>query len=158
MALTTSYFIGELLIPDLIGSDAICIANRATLNRIILIREREYLTYLLGKAGYDDYITKPDDYTALTALLYDATNKISPVAAYCYFYYKQQTQSYETGGGSVSSKYENADNQGMGMGAIRAYNESIVKGQGIITTLGNTYPAMAPDFSFFSTFINFAGI
>lgn len=150
--LTSSYFVGEYKIPYISGNSELDTANLADLNRIITIREEEYLTKLLGSTLYDDFIANQSTYQELKDKLYDSSNKISPVTGYCFYWWKRQTAVSETGHGSTESKHENSSNMGGGLVMAQAYNTAIRKGIELINWIldnEDDYPDFDPDLNFF---------
>ena len=125
----TSYFIGEITVPNIgsVSGNPAASINLAELNRLILIYEKDYLVKLLGKALYDVFIANPsaDWVVSLTAQLKDTTNKISPIAYYVWHWWKRNNASMTSEMGEFAAKSENASTNSNIMKQITGFNTCV---------------------------------
>lgn len=153
--LTSSYFTGELFIPNISGTTAAAIANAAELTSFIAEYEPEYLTKLLGTDLYDEFkagiaVAVPAaKWTALKAKIYDTTLYKSPAAKYVYFFYQQKQKSYTTPTGEATALHENAQPAGLSFKQMRAWNKMVKENQLIWEWLdenSDTYDTFSTDY------------
>lgn len=106
----SSYFTGELLVPNTTGTHPALSINTEELARFIVLYEREYLIKLLGKELYDEFIAHQSESWAvsLIAQLKDSTLKISPIAFYIWYWWKCHNTTNITAQGEEYSSNENA--------------------------------------------------
>lgn len=125
----SSYFVGEISIPNITGTSPIVTVNLANLNRLISIYEKDYLTRLLGSTLYDEFIadllTSEAWATALRDELRDATLKLSPIAYYVYYFWLRESSTYVTSGGQQEAKAENAVSSSPALRMVEAYNRMV---------------------------------
>ena len=146
----SSYFVGELNVPNITGSNPVVAVNLAGLNRLITLYERLYLLKLLGETLYDEFIadlaTSETWATGLRDELRDATNKISPIAYYVYYYWLRNAATYMTSGGEVEQKSENATQSSPALRMSEAYNQMVrltVKVLAYINDESDSFPSPA---------------
>lgn len=117
MILDHSYFVGELLIPGISGTSPGHIAAASDLDWFIAKYENEYLCAILGEDFADAVITDMDldagdrVYTELEGKIWDDDFKLSPVAAYVYYFYWRNRITESTQMNEVRTFSENAVNQ-----------------------------------------------
>ena len=91
----STYFVDDLLIPNLDSANAVGAALLSELNRYIESLQPMYLKYLLGDELSDLFITDlaasihEARFTALKAKLYNATTRRSPLAGFTFFHLSQ---------------------------------------------------------------------
>lgn len=115
MGATAEYFVGEILIPNITGSDLASLSNKANLQWFIDKYESEYLTYLLGEDLFAEYsagliaIPVQAKWTSLKNMIYVSAKSqggamMSPVAFYIWFFWSrnQATQTLQNGEGQPS--------------------------------------------------------
>ena len=157
MRTDSTYFIGEIFLPNLTGSLPEVTANVNEVNRFIAKYEPEYLIAVLGQSLYDAFVAGIKEaepaarWTALDGRLIDSTNKISPIADYVYYHIQEYRITATTAIGEVEQAAENAIislNTGK---MAKAYNNSVRKGIAIREWLSEnsvTYPEyVESDFS-----------
>ena len=111
---TKEYFIGEILIPNLAGSLSINTALQAEISWFIAKYQPEYLKLLLGEDFYAEYFaaiavqSHNAKWDTLANQIYDSTNKISPVAAYVYYFFMLNSSTLTVTTGEAQSTYDNA--------------------------------------------------
>lgn len=116
MLVTTDYFVGELLIPNLSGNGAVIEARKAEVTRFISIHEPKYLEKLLGTAIYALFktgiaSTNPEErWTDLKNKLINEELKTSPIAEYVYYHYMRHKMTLTAGNGEVNMLSENSEN------------------------------------------------
>jgi hypothetical protein len=132
--LTTSYFVGDLLIPNLTTTTAAGTANIAELQWFIDVYEIKFLKYLLGEDLYTEFaagiaIGVPlAKWTALKNKIYTtttvggATTYHSPAAAFVFFYFRRSKKTVTVTSGEVKPQNENASTSESNMKAIAAWN------------------------------------
>jgi len=144
----STYFVGEILIPNLTGSGVIVTGNVAEVNRFIAKYEPEYLRYVLGDDLYEAFntaISVNDDlgedeepaviearWLTLQSKLIDSTNKLSPIADYVYHFHALNGISSTTPAGEVQNKAENSEPAYNFDKIINAYNYAVRQGQIIL--------------------------
>ena len=125
----SSYFVGERSVPNITGTHPAVTVNLASLDRLILIYEKDYLTRLLGKTLYDEFIAALALSTAwatgLLDALRDSTLKTSPIADYVWYFWMRQQATLITTGGATEQKSENSVNVSPSRLMIEAYNSAI---------------------------------
>jgi hypothetical protein len=135
--LTSSYFVGELLIPNLTTATAAGTANIAELQWFIDTYEVQFLKYLMGEDLYTEFaagiaLTVPDaKWTALKAKIYttstagSVTHYFSPAAAYVYFKFRSAKKTVTTESAETSPEHQNAVNSNSNMKAITNWNQMV---------------------------------
>lgn len=125
-----SYFVGDILIPNLGGSGFVVAGNEAEVTRFVAIHEPELLTCILGPAFYNEFKaglttdTIPEKWVKLRDLLADNTSKISVIADYVYYFIIRNRITSTTGIGEVHNQAENGEVIPNWDKAIRAYNRA----------------------------------
>ena len=122
--LTTEYFVGDLIIPNLV--DASASGDIITdLKRYIVKYEPEFLRYLLGTKLYDEFLDgmsaeTPDiKWTTLKDQIFQKTEitvgpdttedyYLSPAANYVWFFHQRSKQTFATNVGEQSAKPQNS--------------------------------------------------
>jgi len=144
----SSYFVGEISIPNTAGSGAVVTATLAKLNRLISIYEKDYLTKLLGDTLYDEFIAAlevPDDWaTDLLAELRDDTLKLSPVAYYVYYFWLRDSVTYVTSNGQAEGNNENAVSSSPALRMSESYNRMVRMTEEVLDYIGDeqaTFPS-----------------
>jgi len=144
----SSYFVGEISIPNTIGSDAVVTATLAKLNRLISIYEKDYLIKLLGQTLYDEFIAAllvPDAWaTALLNELRDDTLKLSPIAQYVYYFWLRDSVTYVTSNGQVEGKNENAVSSSPALRMSESYSRMVRTTEEVLEYIGDnqsTFPS-----------------
>jgi hypothetical protein len=139
---------GPIAIPNL-GTDGVKLANKNDLDTYITIYEEEYLRRLLGDDLYVAYIagiavvTPAARWTALRSQLLDSSNKISPIASYVWFMYKQDTQVVTTGSGDKKTANAGMEGSFNDKKAINVFNKLVADSGDIYDWLEDnaaTYP------------------
>jgi hypothetical protein len=167
MLIDSTYFIGEILLPNLTGSVPENQANVNEVTRFIAKYEPEYLEAVLGDELYEAFLAgleEPDPiqqkWKDLQKKLVDTFNKVSPVADYIYAAIIDFRMTATTGLGEVESTAENSTialNTGK---MIQAYNNSVRKGRTVREWLvenAETYPEYE-DSEFTLSTVNIFGI
>jgi len=121
--ITTAYFQGTVLIPNITtGNSVLDTARASDLNYYTTLYEEEYLKYLLGDDLFDQYEAAVDalpplgvlsaKWQALVDAIYFTKNSkyLSPAAYYIWFFYMKFNQSYTTNSGQAIPNKENAVN------------------------------------------------
>ena len=103
----TTYFVSDpRAIPGVNESaNPAGVAVAASVTQFIAMYEPKFLRYLFGDDLYDDYITNGSEarWTAVKALLYNNTTKVSILADYVFYNWAQQHQVIATSGGDKES-------------------------------------------------------
>lgn len=125
----SSYFVGDLFIPNLEGNHPVALQNLTTLNQVITTYEKNYLVKLLGPTLYGEFITALTTSetwaTELQAELVDSVDKTSPIAYYVFYWWYRNQISMITNQGESESKSENSINVSPGLRLQMAYNRAI---------------------------------
>lgn len=131
--LKLEYFVGDVLIPNLIGDGDAIAARQTEMNSFLFVYELKYLKLLLGydydrAQDGDDLFTEFNDALVAASNVYaslstkwknlhdqiyplktdDNPYLVSPAAYYIYFYYMRQTAQTTTEGGVANPTFENA--------------------------------------------------
>ena len=153
----SSYFVREISIPNIEGTAPVVTANIALLNGFISVREPEYLTALMGKAMYDEFViglevVTPDaKWTALQGLLMNPTTKESAIADYVFYWFQRNAITRNSGSGETQAKTENSETANPGFRMAQAYNSAISKARVIANQIDRSiYPSFKPDWLFFT--------
>jgi hypothetical protein len=168
MLIDSTYFVGEILLPNLTGSVPENQANVNEVTRFIAKYEPEYLEAVLGAELYEAFVTGlavdpgpiEQKWIGLRAKLIDSANKVSQVADYVYSCIVNYRMTATTGLGEVEST---ADNSNIALNTdkmIQAYNNSVRKGRTIREWLVEnaiTYPEYE-DSEFTLSTVNIFGI
>lgn len=159
----SSYFVGELLIPNTTGNHPAQTVNTTELDRFILLYEREYLIKLLGKTLYDEFIAHPTDswVVDLTSQLRDSTLKISPIACYIWYWWKCHNTTQTTAQGEAIANNENASMTSPMQRLMKAYNDCVNMTYDVLQWLKDNESLLPsvpePDYDSFKP-LNFLGI
>ena len=145
MAITKAYFDQHpVFIPQAkqnngINADVYA-AKTAKLDSAIRRHEKAYLTRLLGRGLYAEYISTPTDakWDGLNALLYDATLFVSPIANYIYYWFLDENAGDYDGSLVTTTKQENATNHPVLYKQIKAWNAMVEMNVPILSYLQNT--------------------
>ena len=139
----SSYFVGERSVPNITGTHPAVTVNLASLDRLILIYEKDYLTRLLGKTLYDEFIAalalSTEWATGLRDALRDSTLKTSPIADYVWYFWMRQQATLITTGGATEQKSENSVNVSPSRLMTEAYNSAIKGTWDVINYLDEHY-------------------
>lgn len=158
MLIDKSYFIGEILIPNLSsigsgGSQAISKANDDLLQVFIRKYEKLFLLSLLGPSLYEGlkkgFEAKEEKWMALAEQLADSENHISPIANYVYYWFIRNKITETAGIGEVIGKANNAVMVSPEIKMVRAWNEMVDLVNEIVRWIDERktmYPAVCPDF------------
>ena len=130
MAQTTSaYFVGEFLIPNISGTSHPAVtSNLADLNWFIAKYEPVFLKEIMGETMYAEFVaglavgSPAAKWTELRDQLWDSTNKISPVAAYIWYAYRQNNVTQSGAFGETTANTENASVSSSKRKLIDAWN------------------------------------
>ena len=139
MYLTSSYFVGELEIPNITGTTNPEVANFTNLMNFILKYEKEFLKRLLGDDFYDEFVAGVEAEESKWTDLYDQiyttetqtigddsyTLYISPSANYVYYHYMRNNQSVTMFSGEAKAKFENAEAASNLSKMVQAYNKMV---------------------------------
>lgn len=167
--LTTSYFVGELIIPNLTSTTAAGTANIAELQWFINTYEKEFLKYLLGDNLYDEFVAgiavaEPlAKWTNLKNQIYDGTNFISPAAGYVYFFFRRNRFTITMGSSEVKPLHENGETVGHAAKQVMAWNNMVKQCEDIWewleeSTQAAIYTTYSDEFHGYLTRINEFGI
>ena len=117
MAITKAYFDQHpVFIPQAKQNNGInadvYVAKTVKLDSAIRRHEKAYLTRLLGRGLYAEYIAAPTDakWDGLNALLYDTTLFVSPIANYIYYWFLDENAGDYDGSLVTTTKQENVIN------------------------------------------------
>ena len=131
MSVTAAYFVNELLIPGISGSQFSEVENLATLNAIISKYQPKFLEMLLGEDLYAEYAAaialSPTSgvWFDLQSQIYQAATLESPIANYVYFKFWKNAATTTLKSGEAQSKFENSDTATIGVKMVRAWNEMV---------------------------------
>lgn len=145
MAITKAYFEqNPVAIPQAkqnngINADVYS-ANTVKLDSSIKRHEKAYLTLLLGRELYAEYIAAPTDakWADLNALLYDTTLLVSPIANYIYFWYLDENVGSYDGSLFQTTKQENSTNHSVVYNQVKAWNAMVTMNEPILQYLYDT--------------------
>lgn len=139
----TSYFVSELLIPNISGTHAVVTENVAKLNKLITKYEKSYLRKLLGDTLYDVFIT---DLTAseswavdLRDQMRDTVNKVSPIANYVFYFWMKDSLTYTTSGGTIEQKSENGTQATAMRKMMDAWNDMVDLNDDLVDYMNDNY-------------------
>lgn len=171
--LTSAYFVGELLIPNLTSPTAAGTANIAELQWFIDAYEKEFLEYLLGTELYEEFVAGIAVTPTPLAKWTNLKNKIyvisgtptyqSPAAGYVYFFYRRNKFSVTTGSAEVQPSHENATAVSHTAKQVRAWNMMVKQCEAIWEwleedTQAAIYTSFSDEFHGYLTRINEFGI
>lgn len=149
MLIDQSYFVGEILVPNLTGVGPIPAGNVEELSRFIAKYEPEYLDEVLGPVLSDAFqsgissATPDQRWIDLKAKLVNTTRKESPIAGYVYYHFYRDRLSTSSGLGEIESTAENANVVLNTDKMMRAYNDAVRKGRVVyewVKANTETYP------------------
>jgi len=141
MQVDSTYFVGEILIPNLTGTDLVSTGNVAEVTRFITKYEPEYLTHVLGadlyaafEAGLLVTPTVEQRWKDLQAKIriYNSSAHVSPVADYVYYFIELDRTTSTGQMGQVKVKNENGETVYNTAKMLKAYNNAVRKGQEIL--------------------------
>jgi len=158
MWIDSTYFTGEYLIQNVLGTNPIVTINDALLTKFITKYEPEYLKLLLGETLYDELIaglavtpTPAAKWIALKAKLIDTVNKNSPIEAYIWNRYWLSEETKTTTMGQVVSKVENGYIVSSNQRLVSSWNDAMMQGVEFLRWLTlsdqvDTYSNQNPDY------------
>lgn len=167
MLINQTYFVGEILVPNLTGVGPIPAGNVEELNRFISKYEPEFLDEVLGhdlSTAFQTGIsaaTPEQRWVDLKIRLLNETHKLSPIAGYVYYHYFRDRLSTSSGLGEVESTAENANVVLNTDKMARAYNDAVRKGKAVfeyVQANASTYPELDPTHCFTLSPVNTFGI
>lgn len=159
----SSYFNGEILVPNITGSHPAQTVNVTELDRFIVLYERDYLIKLLGKTLYAEFIAQQTESWAVSLIgqLRDSTLKISPIAYYIWYWWKCHNTTQITAQGEAAANNENAGIVSPMHRLQNAYNSCVNLTYDVLEWMEanqSTFPSVpVPDFQAFRP-INTLGI
>lgn len=167
MLINQTYFVGEILVPNLTGVGPIPAGNVEELTRFISKYEPEFLDEVLGpdlSAAFQTGISAetPDQrWVDLKIRLVNETHKLSPIAGYVYYHYFRDRLSTSSGLGEIESTAENANVVLNTDKMARAYNDAVRKGRAVfewVQSNASTYPELDPTHYYNLSPVNTFGI
>jgi Ni,Fe-hydrogenase I cytochrome b subunit len=132
--LSTSYFIGELMVPNIQGSTVPALSVQSKITLLIDRWEVAFLRKMLGKAFADEFLTHAADTSGIWHNLKDkiyitptapATAYRSPVACYVYNFYLKSMLSVTTGSGEGKAKIDGSDSISSWQKIITNWNDMV---------------------------------
>lgn len=125
-----TYFQGELIVPNLVGTLGTHIATQSNLQWFINKYEVDYLNKLLGKDMAATFLTALDDnpdqkWIDLKDQIIDSVNKYSPITNYVYYFYRRSTHTNFSMSGETESKNENSQVVSPSSKITFIYNEMV---------------------------------
>jgi hypothetical protein len=167
MFIDTTYFVGEILIPNLTGVSPVIAGNVEEVTRFIKKYEPDYLLNVLGEELYDALKTglaaNPIEakWTVLKNKFINADIPASPIAGYVYFHVMRDRFTTTTALGEVENAAENSINALNSYKIASAYNEAVREGKKIRSWLSentSTYPEFASAGSYSLRPVNIFGV
>lgn len=167
MLIDQSYFVGEILVPNLTGVGPIPAGNVEELNRFINKYEPDFLDEVLGQslsAAFQAGIsaaTPEQRWVDLKSKLVNTTRKESAIAGYVYYHFYRDRLSTSSGLGEIESTAENANVVINTDKMSRAYNDAVRKGRAVfeyVQANASTYPELDPTHFFKLSPVNTFGI
>lgn len=167
MLINQTYFVGEILVPNLTGVGPIPAGNVEELNRFISKYEPEFLDEVLGpdlSAAFQIGMsaeTPEQRWVYLKIRLLNETHKLSPIAGYVYYHYFRDRLSTSSGLGEVESTAENANVVLNTDKMARAYNDAVRKGRAVFNWVienAETYPEFDLEHEYTLSPVNTFGI
>lgn len=167
MLIDQSFFVGEILVPNLTGAGLIPAGNVEELNRFISKYEPEFLDEVLGQslsaafqAGVSE-ATPEQRWVDLKNRLVNETTKLSPIAGYVYYHYFRDRLSTSSGLGEIEAVGENANVVLNTDKMSRAYNDAVRKGRAVFSWViqnAETYPEFDLEHEYTLSPVNTFGI
>lgn len=167
MLIDQSFFVGEILVPNLSGVGPIPAGNVEELTRFINKYEPDYLDEVLGPGLSDAFQTDisaatPDQrWVDLKSKLVNTTRKESPIAGYVYYHFYRDRLSTSSGLGEIESAAENANVVLNTDKMARAFNDAVRKGRVVfdwVQANASTYPELDPEHLYKLSPVNTFGI
>lgn len=167
MLIDQSFFVGEILVPNLTGAGPIPAGNIEELNRFIGKYEPEYLDEVLGQslsAAFQEGVvaSSPEQrWVDLKNRLVNETTKLSPIAGYVYYHYFRDRLSTSSGLGEIEAVAENANVVLNTDKMSRAYNDAVRKGRAVFSWVilnAETYPEFDLEHEYTLSPVNTFGI
>lgn len=167
MLIDQSFFVGEILVPNLTGVGPIPAGNVEELTRFIVKYEPEYLDEVLGPGLSEAFqagasISTPEQrWVDLKSKLVNTTRKESPIAGYTYYHIFRDRLSTSSGLGEIESTAENANVVLNTDKMARAYNDAVRKGRAVfewVQANASTYTELNPSHLYKLSPVNTFGI
>lgn len=167
MLINQTYFVGEILVPNLTGVGPIPAGNVEELNRFISKYEPEFLDEVLGPDLSTEFqtgisaATPEQRWVDLKIRLVNETHKLSPIAGYVYYHYFRDRLSTSSGLGEIESTAENANVVLNTDKMARAYNDAVRKGRAVFNWVvenAETYPEFDQEHEYTLSPVNTFGI
>ncbi|KAF0193983.1 MAG: hypothetical protein FD166_3609 [Bacteroidetes bacterium] len=167
MLIDQSYFVGEILVPNLTGVGPIPAGNVEELTRFITKYEPDYLDEVLGPGLSEAFqagisAATPDQrWIDLKSKLVNDTRKESPIAGYVYYHFYRDRLSTSSGLGEIESSAENASVVLNTDKMARAYNDAVRKGRAVFKWVlenASTYTELDPSHLYKLSPVNIFGI
>lgn len=167
MLIDHTYFVGEILIPNLTGDNPVVSGNVEEINRFIKKYEKEYLLHVLGEDLYKVFIAgmavEPIEakWTDLKSKLIDTDIPASPIADYVYYHVMRDRFTNTSALGEVEAAVENGNYAVNSYKMARAYNEAVRYGSTLRSWLSDniaTYPEFDTAGSYTLRTVNIFGI
>lgn len=157
--LTVNYFVGELFVPNIVGTSVVNTVNANNLKWFIAKYEPEFVEKLLGSVLYQQYLDglaadiPAAKWLALKGKIYvvDTINDayLSPAAGYVYYHFMRDHITLTTSMGEIKPKGESGvpTSTSNTMKMVRAWNQMEYESQKIWAWLEEnnaTYPDFDP--------------
>lgn len=167
MFIDTTYFVGEILIPNLTGVNPVVSGNVEEVTRFIKKYEKDYLLHVLGEDLYDAFIAGlegnpvAEKWDTLKSKLINTDIPASPIAGYVYYHVMRDRFTTTTALGEVENAAENSINALNSYKMASAYNDAVRQGKNIRSWLSenlSTYPEFASAGSYTLRPVNIFGV